>query len=94
MTLTPNEWPAALKRLVELWAEHESKKRGRTVRPGGLAQRVLSPAYGRFYHSLSVGRSMTSRTAEMVWRELSVRWPEDLRWPSEIPRWEKREKHE
>ena len=72
MTLTPNEWPGALKRLVELWAEHGGKKRGRTVRPGGLAQRVLSPAYGRFYHSLSVGRSMTSRTAERVWRTVGA----------------------
>ena len=31
MTLTPNEWPGALKRLIEVWAEHERARKTASV---------------------------------------------------------------
>lgn len=41
---------------------------------------------GKFFASLAQGKTCTVRRAETVFGWFAHNWPEDLQWPSDIPR--------
>tara|TARA_R110002110_G_scaffold283655_1_gene497804 strand:+ start:209 stop:460 length:252 start_codon:yes stop_codon:yes gene_type:complete len=55
----------------------------------GLSQATISTYAandGKFFRRLSEGASCTLKTADKLARWFSTHWPEDLEWPSDIPR--------
>lgn len=64
--------------LCEIYAGHK-----------GLSLSTVSTyaaAAGDFYARLKRGRDLTTRRAARVTQWFSDHWPEDLEWPSDIPR--------
>lgn len=67
-----------LVRLADLLAEHLS------VTHWAVSYRITGG--GRFFQRLANGGDCNTRTADAVLRRLSEQWPEDLEWPTDIPR--------
>ena len=42
--------------------------------------------HARFFSRLRAGKSCTLEGARKALKELSTHWPDDLEWPSDIPR--------